>query len=660
MTDAEFHHFLDTVGHMIRPEEFRMAVYQGGVEPSLRSVVWRHLLNIFPEGMSGKERFEYTKRKNNEYYKLRDQWRELFTSNREIEELKFITNMVKKDVLRTDRTHVHFEGSDDNQNVISLFNILVTYAITHPDVSYCQGMSDLVSPILVVQKDEAAAYLCFCGLMKRLRVNFLLDGVAMTTKFQHLALLLQHQDPDFYGYLRSQDAHDMFFCYRWLLLELKREFPFDNALLMLEVMWSSQPPDPPETELLLADPSFSFSRLVYSPVSPSVANNAYMRLKSLCRQTSQTKAVSRVNGDSDPSHHKLKSSPAGSIDTSMAITPLEEEKDQDLKEFVPTEDKLPQDLIIKSSQIDKALNSAADISVQKDNCESTCQITECSKQSKLVQDSNDCNVSSEKVPSLGAKVKTSHSNEISDTNESDNHVAFQKDNGDRTDKTIWQDKNESECRNGSTSCLDDSNNGECKLSRAEGSLGGKEAMGEQQCGGEPQSPGKRRPQSIVLQQTYEPVAKNGVAAIPPTSSQASGGGQSVLIRNEADDVTERSSKLGVPREAEINSCEEAMENPGIDFVHVSEKLQKLPPPAEFGYGNPFLMFLCLTLLTQQRDHIMRNRMDYNDLAMHFDKMVRRHNVFKVLRQAQSQYAFYLRNQASMASSSSGSSEDVSV
>ena len=70
----------------------------------------------------------------------------------------------------------------------------------------------------------------------------------------------------------------------------------------------------------------------------------------------------------------------------------------------------------------------------------------------------------------------------------------------------------------------------------------------------------------------------------------------------------------------------------------------LPPPQDFGNGNPFLMFLCLTLLLQHREQIMQANMDYEDVAMFFDKMVRRHNVHKVLNQARELYTDYLRAQ----------------
>lgn len=96
-------------------------------------------------------------------------------------------------------------------------------------------MSDLASPLLVIQKDEAQAYICFCSLMQRLRGNFSPDGSSMMTQFRHLSELLKVHDPQFYEYLQGINAHDLFFCYRWLLLQLKREFPFEDALYMMEV-----------------------------------------------------------------------------------------------------------------------------------------------------------------------------------------------------------------------------------------------------------------------------------------------------------------------------------------------------------------------------------------------------------------------------------------
>jgi hypothetical protein len=43
---------------------------------------------------------------------------------------------------------------------------------------------------------------------------------------------------------------DGYFYFRWLLLEMKREFPFDTALKALEVTWSSLPPATADTKVL--------------------------------------------------------------------------------------------------------------------------------------------------------------------------------------------------------------------------------------------------------------------------------------------------------------------------------------------------------------------------------------------------------------------------
>lgn len=87
----------------------------------------------------------------------------------------------------------------------------------------------------------------------------------------------------------------------------------------------------------------------------------------------------------------------------------------------------------------------------------------------------------------------------------------------------------------------------------------------------------------------------------------------------------------------INSCEEISESNPNKTVNVL-----LPPADVFGGGNPFLIFLCLTVLMQHRDVIMRNNMDYNELAMYFDKMVRKHNVHRVLNQARRMYSCYMK------------------
>ena len=75
------------------------------------------------------------------------------------------------------------------------------------NVKLCvQGMSDLAAPLLVTMADESHTYLCFCALMSRLTPNFLLDGTAMTCKFQHLSEGLMYYDPEFFTYLKMHQV----------------------------------------------------------------------------------------------------------------------------------------------------------------------------------------------------------------------------------------------------------------------------------------------------------------------------------------------------------------------------------------------------------------------------------------------------------------------
>ncbi|KAK7788562.1 hypothetical protein R5R35_011751 [Gryllus longicercus] len=301
LADAEFRKFLDPIGQVVQSRELRTVIYLGGIEPSLRKVVWKHILNVYPDGLSGKERMDYMKRKALEYQSLRDCWRNMVQNGQVTGDLQYVTSMVRKDVLRTDRHHRFYAGSDDNQNIASLFNILTTYALNHPTVSYCQGMSDLASPLLVTMGDEAHAYICFCALMKRLQTNFMLDGVTMTLKFQHLAEGLMYYDPEFYAYLKGHQADDLLFCYRWLLLEMKREFAFDDALRMLEVLWSSLPQMPPDKDLPLFERQFCSqspgdSPPPISPLLKTPRENAYTKVCALRRQSSAASLHSISNG----------------------------------------------------------------------------------------------------------------------------------------------------------------------------------------------------------------------------------------------------------------------------------------------------------------------------------------------------------------------------
>jgi len=68
-----------------------------------------------------------------------------------------------------------------------------------------------------------------------------------------------------------------------------------------------------------------------------------------------------------------------------------------------------------------------------------------------------------------------------------------------------------------------------------------------------------------------------------------------------------------------------------------------PPPEEFGYGNPFLLFSTLTMIMQHRDTIMEQQMDFNEIIMLFNDSIRKNNVHKILYESRLLYQAYISN-----------------
>jgi hypothetical protein len=85
--------------------------------------------------------------------------------DRQIIDWKLTLHQIGLDVIRTDRSMVFYENKE---NLSKLWDILAVYAWIDKEVGYCQGMSDLCSPMIVLLNDEADAFWCFERLMRRL------------------------------------------------------------------------------------------------------------------------------------------------------------------------------------------------------------------------------------------------------------------------------------------------------------------------------------------------------------------------------------------------------------------------------------------------------------------------------------------------------------
>uniref|UniRef100_A0A8D3CZ27 Small G protein signaling modulator 2 n=1 Tax=Scophthalmus maximus TaxID=52904 RepID=A0A8D3CZ27_SCOMX len=140
---------------------------------------------------------------------------------------------IDKDVQRCDRNYYYFTAA----NLEKLRNIMCSYVWEHLEVGYVQGMCDLLAPLMVILDDECLAYSCFTQLMKRMSQNFP-NGGAMDTHFANMRSLIQILDSELFELMQQNgDYTHFYFCYRWFLLDFKRELLYEDVFAVWEVIW---------------------------------------------------------------------------------------------------------------------------------------------------------------------------------------------------------------------------------------------------------------------------------------------------------------------------------------------------------------------------------------------------------------------------------------
>ncbi|XP_056639097.1 TBC1 domain family member 15 [Diorhabda sublineata] len=216
-------------------------IFRGGVVPCLRSEVWKFLLDYYPWSSTETERQKILAIKSDEYYNMKLQWKRMSKVQEEnFSDYRERKSLIEKDVNRTDRNLVYFAG-EDNPNLQTLNDILMTYIMYNFDLGYVQGMSDLLSPILMLLDNEVDSFWCFVGFMNKVSRNFDIDQAGMKDQLNNLHTLLAFVNPQLANYLDTHDSGNMFFCFRWLLVWFKRELSLEDVMRFWEVLWTGYP-----------------------------------------------------------------------------------------------------------------------------------------------------------------------------------------------------------------------------------------------------------------------------------------------------------------------------------------------------------------------------------------------------------------------------------
>ncbi|XP_058530291.1 TBC1 domain family member 17 isoform X2 [Ochotona princeps] len=250
VTEEEWACHVGPEGRLQQVPELKQRIFSGGLSPGVRRDAWKFLLGYFSWEGSAEEHKAHVRQKTDEYFRMKLQWKSVSPEQeRRNSLLHGYRSLIERDVSRTDRTNKFYEGPE-NPGLGLLNDILLTYCMYHFDLGYVQGMSDLLSPILYVVQNEVDAFWCFCGFMELVQGNFEESQETMKRQLGQLLLLLRVLDPPLCDFLDSQDSASLCFCFRWLLIWFKREFPFPDVLRLWEVLWTGLPG--PNLHLLVA------------------------------------------------------------------------------------------------------------------------------------------------------------------------------------------------------------------------------------------------------------------------------------------------------------------------------------------------------------------------------------------------------------------------
>ncbi|OSX74657.1 hypothetical protein BU14_0275s0016 [Porphyra umbilicalis] len=148
-------------------------------------------------------------------------------------------------------------------------DILNVYATHNGGLRYCQGMADVLAPLLVsiapaagppaaspsggggggvrgapspadadsVTRTAAVVYAAYTHLMRRLSANFRVDQSGLASQLTLLRRLLALSDPPLAAHLAASDE-ELHVCFRWVMLQFKRELPFAATCRLWEVLWA--------------------------------------------------------------------------------------------------------------------------------------------------------------------------------------------------------------------------------------------------------------------------------------------------------------------------------------------------------------------------------------------------------------------------------------
>ncbi|VEU23780.1 DEKNAAC104947 [Brettanomyces naardenensis] len=258
VSKVEWESQFDSSGRLqITMREVLDRVFHGGLEPEARREAWLFLLKVYPFDTSSEERQQLLASLYESYVEYKNSWKGDLERQDKDAYWKDQKVRIDKDVRRTDREIDIYKGGDPmdvettgnedpdddaglkNPHLMVLRDILFSYNELNHNLGYVQGMSDLVSPLYYVLRDEPLTFWAFARFMEVMERNFVRDLSGMKEQMLTLTELVQFMMPSLYQHLEQCDSGNLFFFFRMLLVWFKRELSFEDTLKLWEILWTN-------------------------------------------------------------------------------------------------------------------------------------------------------------------------------------------------------------------------------------------------------------------------------------------------------------------------------------------------------------------------------------------------------------------------------------
>ena len=256
--------------------------------PILRAFIWKILLQYLPdEPKKWEETLKSKRAQYNSYKKFVEGRLELELKTKKYNS-KDVLEQIIKDVYRTNTSNPFFyEPINKNDNVSKeellqlyqkrkkytfnnineiyyppekneihaevLKRILLIYTFINQDISYHQGMNELLAPIFYCfsydktyeeeteENIEADTFWVFQYLMSKVSLSFVsAREKGLDAKSYIFEKCLEFVDEDIYNKFKELNIRGEYYCYRWYILLFSQEFDIDKILILWDVIFSNE------------------------------------------------------------------------------------------------------------------------------------------------------------------------------------------------------------------------------------------------------------------------------------------------------------------------------------------------------------------------------------------------------------------------------------